>query len=296
NGVSGDGYCLDPLVANAGPDVLVDPGQEVVLPGSAVGGDGNYQYQWSSSAGLLGTQGTQTVAPLTSRTYTLTVLDGVGNSAVDHVTVQVKGVPLSLCEWPVIHFESNGQTQPPAQWSFDAPCTQATQNVNAKPSVLLSDLDFEHGSLTGQFRVETTDDDDLIGFVFGYQSESEFFLVDWKQGQQTFCTATVYSGLSLKKIQSPGALACTDFFTSLGTDAVQTLVVATPPAWSEFITYRWTLELEDNIATIWIHEGETLIHEISSELPGFAGGKFGFYNNSQNAVVYEFFEFIDQEP
>ncbi len=292
-GVSDEGYCLPELVADAGPDVLVEPATEVTLLGAATGGDGDHAFQWSKSSGPLGATAEQVVNPLQSTTYTLTVTDGVGNVATDTVTVQVLGVPLSLCDWPPLLFDPDGQTQPDAVWVFDEACTQATQTKNAKPSVLLSDVDFEGGTLTGAFHVDTTDDDDLIGFVFGYQGPGDFYLVDWKQGQQTFCGVEVFAGLSIKHVTGPGPLVCADFFDSLGTGAVDVLVTATPPGWKDFVTYQWTLKLEGQTATVTLAEGEQVLHEVTTTLESFDGGLFGFYNNSQDSVVYEFFEFVE---
>ncbi len=283
-----------PLAAHAGPDVAVDPGQTVVLTGSATGGDGVYTYTWAAADEENIEGQSATLMPEITKTWTLIVEDGSGESAEDQVTVQVIGVPLSLCEWPTIAFDPDGHTQPLAQWVFDEACTQSTQVKNAKPSILLSDLDFEQGSLTGAFHVDTTADDDLIGFVFGYQDKGDFYLMDWKQGGQDFCTADVFEGVSLKRIQAGGeALVCTDFFESLGTSKTTVLVKAIPPGWKDFVTYQWTLTIDaEKVVTITIAEGEKILHELSHPLPEFAGGKFGFYNNSQDSVVYELFQFL----
>ena len=297
HGVSEAGYCLDPLVVSAGADLAIGPGETAALLAVASGGDGVYSWTWFAlGSGVVGNTPGVEVSPAATTTYVVQVLDGAGNEAADIVTVQVLGVPLSLCAWPQIDFESPGQTQPAAVWTFDEACTQATQTKNAKPSVLLSDVDFENGTLTGVFHVDTTDDDDLIGFVFGWQGEDDFLLMDWKQGGQDFCTADVFEGVSVKHLQAPaGTLECPDFFASLGTEATTVLVKAIPPGWADFSTYQWTLHVTDGQAEITIEDASgTLVHLVEVTLPaGYAGGKFGFYNNSQDSVVYELFQFVD---
>ena len=49
----------------------------------------------------------------------------------------------------------------------------------------------------GTFFVDTTRDDDFMGFVFAYQSSSRFYLVDWKQGTQTYLGQGV-AGVTIK--------------------------------------------------------------------------------------------------
>ena len=177
-GVSDAGFCLPELTVDAGEDVIIEPGDSVTLTAVAEGGDGEYEWQWTTINGPVGKAPAITVTPEQSLTYTVMVIDGAGNSATDKVTVQVKGVPLTMCDWEVVLFDPPNHTQPLANWVFDEACTQATQEVNAKPSALISPLDLESGTLTGAFHVDTTDDDDLIGFVFGWQSPEDFFLMD----------------------------------------------------------------------------------------------------------------------
>jgi hypothetical protein len=296
-GISAEGYCHPPLTADAGEDQLIDPNTTIVLAATAEGGDGTYSFTWSNANSDIGMGETIAVTPATSTTYTVTVTDGVGNVATDTVTVQLANTVLSLCDWDVIAFDPEAQTQPLADWTFTPDCDQSTQILNAKPSVLLSPLDFEGGSLTGAFRVDTTADDDLIGFVFGWKNQNDFYLMDWKQGGQTFCTASVFEGVSLKKITaSEPPLTCPDFFASQGTTNTSILQLAIPPGWNDFTTYQWTLTLEGTLATVLIETADTIVHTFSVDLPDFDGGRFGFYNNSQDSVVYEYFQFVQPAP
>ncbi|MCX4030000.1 hypothetical protein H0A36_01975 [Endozoicomonas sp. SM1973] len=87
---------------------------------------------------------------------------------------QVQAKLLDLSSWTPNAYNLGGQ--PVANWSLSADKTSVTQTINADPSMYLNNLNQTNYQLRGSWRTDDRNDDDFMGFVFGYQDARIFIL------------------------------------------------------------------------------------------------------------------------
>ena len=199
-----------------------------------------------------------------------------------------QGQLIDLSTWQVVQYEHN--QQPDANWVLQNNNTTAHQTVNADPSILLSDFDAAAQEIQGTWRVDTSGDDDFMGFVFGYQDRGQFYLFDWKAASQSFGGGFAEVGMSLKVVQmppgqDPGLL---DLWSTAGTANVTTLAHNTVP-WQAFTDYTFLLRFSSGSIEIEVSQGNTLLEQWMIADSTYTNGNFGFYNYSQGDVVYSGF-------
>ncbi|MDD9970150.1 MAG: hypothetical protein OXR73_28170 [Myxococcales bacterium] len=203
--------------------------------------------------------------------------------------------PLSLeTGWSVHQYRlTDDSIKTEARYSFDMDGLIATQSANPMPSVYYNDTSLPEGiRVSGSFGVHATQDDDLIGFVFGWQDAQRFYLFDWKQATQDDPCGLAEVGAALKVVQASSPLeSCEDFWTSAGTEHVTTLVgnEQNPTGWQDHTVYELVLEFRPGDIHVQILQGTEVVVDIRSDDTTFRSGKFGFFNYSQEAVRYELF-------
>ncbi|WP_135503803.1 VPLPA-CTERM sorting domain-containing protein [Roseovarius aestuariivivens] len=168
------------------------------------------------------------------------------------------------------------------------------QSKNGTPTIFFDNGNNAQGKqLAGQITVETTIDDDFVGFVLGYQdgeitsAVADFWLIDWKQGDQAGRT----KGLALSHVT--GDLTSTQTSTSgewwqHGAPIVekQRATKLGNVGWADNTTYNFSLEFTASLIKV-IVDGNVEL-ELTSAQHGsaFTDGSFGFYNFSQERVRY----------
>src|SRR5690554_3436137 len=79
-------------------------------------------------------------------------------------TASAVPVPIDLNTWTEEGAPSNGN------WVVSGDGSSVNQTINGDPTFFVSPNNFLNTAFDGSFSVNTTGDDDFIGFVFGYQS------------------------------------------------------------------------------------------------------------------------------
>lgn len=273
----------------------------------------------------------RTGAPATF-VVTYTAMDRAGNVATATRAVSVCGArcgtvgveAIDFGPWEVVQYEQFSQGD--ANWTFGDTSTVTTQIVNADASILLSPFDATDLSIQGTWSVGNVGDDDLMGFVFGYQDRGHFYLFDWKQATQGDPTGTALIGMTVKIVdfvedlepQDPPdstiQLRTGDLWPTEGSINVRPIPrpVALGPSddpdcasaslplkcthyhneigWAQTIDYRWSLEFHQGIFSIEVRDDEdAILASWVIEDDTYGAGRFGLYNYSQGGVTYRAF-------
>jgi len=204
--------------------------------------------------------------------------------------------PINLSSWSALTLTYTGG-QPAGNWVLEPGNTAVKQIVNADPSFYLNNINQTQYSIDGTWQVlETGGDDDYMGFVFGYQNSSNFYLFDWKQGTQGYVGRTAAEGMAIKRFTGATGnglvdLSLEEFWenqTSFGDMTVLATNQSSSKGWVDNKLYNFHLDFNlnpgeihvvvmDGAVTLW----DTTVHDST-----FGGGEFGFFNNSQQDVRY----------
>ena len=147
------------------------------------------------------------------------------------------------------------------------------------------------------FKVENDEDDDHIGFVFGFKSPRDtfnnedpnyynFLLFNWKQRDQNIAR----EGKMLAYVNGEFTPAETAFYFRQDSSNSRYQVIDTvfgdSTGWVRDSAHNFTLVYTPTRTTILI-DGDTIFNKVGC----FHPGRFGFYNSSQEKVNYSNFSY-----
>jgi hypothetical protein len=198
-------------------------------------------------------------------------------------------VPINLNTWsqrgPVSH----------GNWVVAPDGSSVLQTINGNPTFFVSPGNQFNTTLRGKISVQTTGDDDYIGFVFGFNgpaangTDMDFLLFDWKQTNQ----GAASEGFGLARVQGNVPTAQSDpvFWNRVDNPAFGYDNLATRfgpnEGWQDNVEYDFTMLYQQNRIKIDIAGGAFGGGQTIFDLAGvFNDGRFGFYNYSQASVRY----------
>jgi len=193
-------------------------------------------------------------------------------------------------------------------WTVAGDNNSVFQSVNSlTPTFFISDNPFINSTFTGTIAVETTSDNDFIGFVFGYKSpfsgngdattDFEFLLFDWKQSNQGsaisgFHLSHVTGDFSDNNISHNTQGSANPFWSHVNNvDSNSSFTVLDSLTggglgWADNTSYDFELTFQTDLIEIAIDGGAFDMQTIFSVAGSFEPGSFGFYNLSQKNVRY----------
>ncbi|WOI52781.1 PEP-CTERM sorting domain-containing protein [Parvularcula sp. LCG005] len=174
-------------------------------------------------------------------------------------------------------------------WILAGDSASVLQTRNSAPTVYHNNQSSQGKALAGTIKVETSSDDDFIGFVLGYTqgdidglSDTDYILVDWKQGTQGGWDRGMSISRVTGRIQSSGTDTNADQWDHVGN--VEFLARANTlgsTGWADNTEYNFAIEFTASVIRV------TVDGNLEFELFGsFSDGAFGFYNFSQPDVRY----------
>jgi len=184
-------------------------------------------------------------------------------------------------------------------WVLASDNNSVTQTVNGNPTIYYSDYQAFGNQLSGTIRVNTSSDDDFVGFVVGFNpgeltgAVTDFLLIDWKQLNQGSFGCTANAGLAISHVTS-GLANSAGAWCHASSDGVTELARGATlgsTGWADFTTYDFDIAYTATNVKVWVND--VLQFNIDGS---FSDGRFGFYNYSQAQVIYAGITNIDLPP
>lgn len=288
--------CMSVDVSATPPNIL--GGGSSALLAEPVLGDGDYTFEWSpvdslDDATIDGPQAT----PAVSTTYTVDVTDGQGEQAEGAITVHVTDtpVPLTLCQpLDAVALGVDLENHPTPLWAYTDDDTQACETANGDPASLICDIVLDDASFTSRFEVQSNDDDDQLGFVWGYQDAGHFYVFTWRSADQTWnnCNDTFApEGMVVKRVEAGSPLVCEDLLGVADTSNATTLLEPgdlSDEGWNYNEEYVFELSHTPTDFTLRVRRAsdDSVLAEETVTDDTYPAGRFGPYTFSQEGSCF----------
>lgn len=231
----------------------------------------------------------------------------VGFAPLPATDVEASWRPVDLRDWAQEGVPGNGN------WEVASDGSSVLQRINGDPTFFLAPDNVSSIAVNGFIRVETSSDDDMIGFVLGHQSPIgaegdppeiyDMILLDWKRLPQTWMGHPSPEGFTLLRVQGeiPGSFTNYNNGEFIG-DCLWTKDPHLCPeievlgthhgsgtGWRSWDEYHFDLLYTPDRIQVKVTGGNGIYADglVVFDITGdFQPGRIGFYNFSQANVRY----------
>ncbi|XP_067294266.1 thrombospondin-4a isoform X2 [Pseudorasbora parva] len=237
--------------------------------------------------------------------------DGVGDACtgdldkdhvIDIIDICPENAEITLTdfrEYQTVVLDPEGEAQIDPNWVVLNQGMEIVQTMNSDPGLAVGYTAFSGVDFEGTFHVNTVTDDDYAGFIFGYQDSSSFYVVMWKQTEQTYWQAVPFRavaepGIQLKAVKSktgPGEFLRNSLWHTGDTNDQVRLLWKDPRnvGWKDKVSYRWNLKHRPQVGYIRVkfYEGTELVADSGVVLDtSMRGGRLGVFCFSQENIIW----------